>query len=55
MSETTNWLDKVRSQTDKQQTENRKFLLSLKKKNPRKLDDVVHALHNESNILSNRY
>jgi hypothetical protein len=48
MSETQHWLDKVKSQTDKQQTENRKFLLSLKKKNPRKLDDVVHALHNEA-------
>lgn len=48
MSETVNWLDKVKTQTDKQQAENKKFLLSLKKKNPRKLDDVVHALHNEA-------
>ena len=27
--------------------ENRKFLQSLKKKNPRKLDDVFHTLHDE--------
>ncbi len=48
MSETQHWLDKVKTQTDKQQAENKKFLLSLKKKNPRKLDDVVHDLHNEA-------
>ena len=35
MSETQHWLDKVKTQTDKQQAENKKFLLSLKKKNPR--------------------
>src|SRR6478609_1058779 len=27
--------------------ENKKFLLSLKKKNPRKLDDAFHTLHDE--------
>ena len=48
MNETESWLDKVKAQTDKQQAENKKFLLSLKKKNPRKLDDVVHVLHNEA-------
>jgi Fe-S-cluster containining protein len=40
-------LDRFREQSKKKSAENRKFLQSLRKKDPRKTDDQFHALHEE--------
>jgi Fe-S-cluster containining protein len=40
-------LDRFREMAKNKATENRKFLQSLKKKNPRKVDDAFHELHEE--------
>lgn len=40
-------LERFREQAKKKSAENKKFLLSLKKKDPRKIDDLFHTTHEE--------
>lgn len=40
-------LERFRKQNKMQLADNKKFLLSLKKKDPRKVDDAFHTLHEE--------
>jgi uncharacterized protein len=40
-------LERFREKSSNKAKENKKFLSSLKKKNPRQLDDEFHALHDE--------
>lgn len=40
-------LERFRKQNNMQLANNKKYLLSLKKKDPRKVDDAFHALHEE--------
>jgi uncharacterized protein len=40
-------LDKFRDKAKQKSAENKKFLQSLKKKDPRKVDDAFHTLHEE--------
>ena len=40
-------LERFREQAKKKSVENKKFLLGLKKKDPRKIDDLFHTTHEE--------
>jgi len=40
-------LDRFREQSKNKSAENKKFLRSLKKKDPRKVDDAFHTVHEE--------
>lgn|SRR5690606_23841702 len=40
-------LDEFRKTADRRQEENRRYLLSLKKKDPRRVDDAFHDVHDE--------
>ena len=40
-------LARFKEQSKKKSVENKKFLLGLKKKDPRKVDDLFHTLHEE--------
>lgn len=40
-------LDQFRSEAKNREAENKKFFTGLKKKDPRKVDDVFHAVHEE--------
>jgi len=40
-------LDEFRKTADRRQEENRRYLLSLKKKDPRRVDDAFHYVHDE--------
>jgi uncharacterized protein len=40
-------LDQFKTLSSKKSIENKKFLLGLKKKDPRKMDNVFHAAHDE--------